>query len=110
MPDSELFKSGFGLVNGVTFNREVLMSVKVTEQMVVKYRIYRYKIELNFKIHPNLNISNLIDDISNKFNEPKIINSHYGNPYRCSINYDHCTVNHDILTVHCIGNAIRIYR
>lgn len=95
MPDTRDFLRAFNLVRGAKINGSTILSVSATEHQIVRYRNYEFDITIKFDYVP--------DHLN--FGE-KIVNSHYGNPYRCDIdNIEYV----DSQTITAIGYAERIY-
>src|SRR5438132_7063222 len=85
MPKPTSFLKGFGLTRGASMGGYILTSVNSTHEVVTRYREYYYAITLTFTPSEEANKQNLIREITAITSHSHIVNSEYGNPYKCVI-------------------------
>jgi len=86
----------------------------MTHNEVKLYREYNYDVVLNFvAVGDYYDPNDLLDELEEQTKKSRIINSRFGNPYRCwfgnptIIKYNK---NYSRLTILCLGYAKRIFR
>ena len=83
MPGIELFKKGFNLHRGVKLGDYKLTDISMGHETITRYREYRYPMHLTFE--GGISSKELPKLFQDYVAGEKIINSEYGNPYKCYI-------------------------
>lgn len=113
MPDPSTFLKNFKLKKGLIIDNYKLKSIKIEHEVIKTYKEYQYPITLiwiNLEKKPT-SVSKFKSDLYRLISKTKIINSHYGNPYRSTISL-HSINDYDgngDLHVNLLGHAIRVY-
>lgn len=63
-------------------NGFILNSINIEHREIIRYREYEYPIRLVFSGNPSEK-NKLLGEFSKHVSETRIINSRYGNPYKC---------------------------
>lgn len=107
MPEAKEFMKGFGFVNGMSYHGYKLIRIDGTHKNTGHHH-YEYDFTLIFDISkaeiPRKEFFDMFvfDD--------KIINSSYGNPYKCSLEKDHYMdkgIGMVVMTVYLSGHSHR---
>lgn len=106
MPKGTVFVRAFNLVSG-QLAHGAIKHVSVDHEEVIRFREYSYHITL--EVVEVTNPKQLLSEIKSRCRGTKIINSEYGNPYKCWIDADsfHILGKLDKVTITCIGHGIR---
>lgn len=116
MPDPGTFLRKFKLKKGLVIDDYKLKSIRIEHEVIKTYKLYQYPITLVWKnLNEKSSSSNSIANFKSKLykiiGKTLVIDSHYGNPYRCTISLhsiDEFDYNGD-LHVSLLGHAERIY-
>lgn len=115
MPDPSTFLKKFKLKKGLVIDDYKLKSIRIEHEVIKTYKLYQYPITLEWKFLNKKSSTSLITKFKSKLykmiGKTIIINSHYGNPYRCTISLhsiNEYNKNGD-LHVDLLGHAERIY-
>jgi len=111
MPGAREFAEGFGLVKDKIIDGYRLSHVKIEHEMVKRYHEYRYPITLTFeKVKKSADEDRLLSDLETETSKSRIINSHYGNPYKCTIsNFRLEKTSEGTLLITAEGHSVRVY-
>lgn len=85
MPDISDFLFGFGLLQNKNYSGYTLINILSSHDQIIRYREYLYHIEIIFRNTGSGSYETLYSTINNLIMQEHIINSRYGNPYRCII-------------------------
>lgn len=112
MPEPAKFLKGYDLQKGKIFAGSEIQSAKSDHIKVKLFREYKYNIIVTFKSNVNHEVKNLINVLNQKMSEERVIYSHYGNPYLCSIEKikpnDVEYHDNNQIVVYMTGHAVRI--
>lgn len=112
MPEPKAFLGGFGFYHGAQIAGYSLDSVTSTHESISRYHEYRYAIMLVFRSTGSGQYENLFMAVNNSIGQEHVINSQYGNPYRCiidAINYgDVMEDGNGVITFKLTGHSYRI--
>jgi hypothetical protein len=107
MPEAHKFISGFGIHIHMNIAGYSLEHMQVDHITVTRYREYQYPIALHFD--GSGNVSQLISEIKRMISGSRIINSNYGNPYQCNIDYQGYTnEGNGRIRVDLLGHSYRV--
>lgn len=116
MPNPHAFLNGFNVYEGLDMGYFELDHITIEHNVIVRYHNYEYPMTLEFK---KLNSSNVTSDEANSLagafqkytNGDEIVNSDYGNPYRCKFGNIYVDDYYDnIVILKSVGTSERIYK
>ena len=108
MPDSDDFVKGFDFFKGDSYDGYLLESINASHSVIKKYKEYSYHIILTYDTkHKDVNDEEFFN--YHVF-EDKIINSRYGNPYKCSLIKKNFSINGTKLTIELEGHSYRVHK
>lgn len=106
MPDPHKFTTDFGFIKGNTYAGYLLENIISCHEIVIKYKEYRYYIELFYKIvSPSITPQEFFDQ---HVFEDRIITTEYGNPYKCHLQKYNYEVENDTIKIILEGYSERI--
>jgi hypothetical protein len=115
MPEVGAFLQGFGLTKGHKYGQYEIISVTATHKQIIRYKEYRYDIKIILQCNKKISeaeYKTFFHQLMDNTDGPKIINSAYGNPYKCvidNIEEGHIIDNdNDQLIVHLTGHSYRV--
>lgn len=98
MPSPAKFLHAFGLIKNKGFNHATIIDVDTSHEVIERYKKYQFHITIKFD---QLGAESAIKHLTSL---SLVVNSDYGNPYRCTLQL----LNNNGLTFHLLGTAIRI--
>lgn len=110
MPELEEYLRGFGLHQGLQLAGYTLSNLHGTHKSIVRYKEYEYDIEMTFTPQSSNNSNALLSALKNLTAGSKIINSRYGNPYKCDFGSPHIESvesNGDVF-ITTVGHSYRV--
>lgn len=108
MPEYQAFLRGFGIKKGIRFDNYILEEIYITHDVIEEYHRYEYHITMKF--NGNGDIDELLSNFKNYIKGNRIINSRYGNPYKCNFGDPKITASDENnIIVESIGTAFRVY-
>lgn len=114
MPETGPYLRGFGIKKNIILDEYQLNSYSITHEEVVKYRKYNYDTILNFTaIGNNYDIDNLLQELIDQTKNSRIIDSRFGNPYRCWFGDPKIikhNKNYSQVKILCLGSSKRIFK
>jgi len=87
MPSAQAFLAGFNLHKNLKFGNYILVSVKINHIQIIRYRQYKYPIQLTFRLDDSTEGSlpkDLLSDVKEYTKGSRVIYTSYGNPYECT--------------------------
>lgn len=115
MPEVNAFLHGFNLVKGHKYGLYEIISVSATHNQIIRYKEYKYNIKIILQSNKPSSESEykvFFNKLMDSIDGPKIINSAYGNPYKCiidNIEEGHIIDNdNDQIIVYLTGHSYRV--
>ena len=112
MPGVKDYLRGFGITKGMTIGNYKLIDIHIQHAVIELYKEYQYPIELVFSYNSaEHNCKALLTELQKHVSGERVINSRYGNPYRCNfgIMQAQCERQDATLTLRTVGHSYRIY-
>jgi len=116
MPDVAAFLQGFGLNKGHKYGKYEIIDSLASHRAIKKYKEYEYKIKITLQSTrghiDEADYVKFFHTLMDNIDGPKIINSAYGNPYKCiidKIEEGHIIDNdNDQIVIHLTGHSYRV--
>jgi hypothetical protein len=106
MPDPKDFLRAFGLTKGSTINNYRLIEVSATHHQIIRYREYEYDIHLVYQGNGDYDLFGR--EFDSILDRDEVVNSHYGNPYRCWVEITDEQKTGDRIEIHLTGHSTRV--
>lgn len=110
MPEPQAFLNGFGFIQGSHIGGFILNSAHASHHQIRRYREYSYDITLTLH-YAGGDATDLYYYLDQMIAGSRVINSAYGNPYRCSIDPHYEMIQdpdtHDV-EVYMKGHSYRV--
>ena|SRR5581483_5996445 len=111
MPGYTAFLKGFDIYPRLILDDYQLVKIRINHNVIVQYHEYHYYIMLTFKYVGDhfIDRSKFLSKLKKHVRGYEIINSEYGNPYRCHFGRPIMVDEYDdTIVVMSVGKAVRI--
>ena len=112
MPKAPRYIKGFGLSRGMIVGAHKLTEITVGHDTIKRFRTYEYPTVMIFD--PTVTdpaVELLVNELLKLLQEPKIIDSEYGNPYLCYFGELHVELlSDDRVKISSVGKCNRVFR
>ena len=117
MPDTKDFLEGFGFHQHMVIDNYALIDLSIGHDQIIRNKLYQYPITLTFRYNflneTETTYYPLFHSVVRMASPTLIINSRYGNPYKCWIDYQQISLQRNpdnSITFSMLGHGERVYQ